>query len=90
MDLESALPQTTVMVVSVTGSTTTGQPLSEDDLEECLKVTFAGTGGAKINKSPRPTPSYYRNLLCLWLVWIHACDVCTYNLLVLVRAWYLL
>ena len=38
MDLESALPQTTVMVVSVTGSTTSGQPLSEDDLEECLKV----------------------------------------------------
>ena len=38
VDLESALPQTTVMVVSVTGSTTSGRPLPEEDLEECLKV----------------------------------------------------
>lgn len=38
VDLESALPQTTVMVVSVTGSTTSGQPLSEQALQECLKV----------------------------------------------------
>eukprot|EP00752_Nemacystus_decipiens_P014672 g13068.t1 len=37
VDLESALPQTTVMVVSVTGSTTSGRPLSEEDLEECIK-----------------------------------------------------
>lgn len=38
VELESALPQTTVMVVSVTGSTTSGQPLTEEDLQECLKV----------------------------------------------------
>lgn len=38
MELDSALPQTTVMVVSVTGSTTSGQPLSEEDLHECIKV----------------------------------------------------
>lgn len=38
VDLESALPQTTVMVVSVTGSTTSGRPLSEEDLQQCLKV----------------------------------------------------
>lgn len=38
VDLESALPQTTVMVVSVTGSTTSGRPLPEADLQECLKV----------------------------------------------------
>ncbi|CAN0166807.1 unnamed protein product [Scytosiphon promiscuus] len=37
VDLESALPQTTVMVVSVTGSTTSGQALSEQALQECLK-----------------------------------------------------
>ncbi|CAN0395264.1 unnamed protein product [Pylaiella littoralis] len=37
VELESALPQTTVMVVSVTGSTTSGQPLTEEDLQECLK-----------------------------------------------------
>ena len=46
MDLESALPQTTVMVVSVTGSTTSGQPPSEQDLQECLKVMgWMGRGG---------------------------------------------
>ncbi|CAN0438194.1 unnamed protein product, partial [Ectocarpus sp. 8 AP-2014] len=38
VELDSALPQTTVMVVSVTGSTTSGQPLSEEDLHECIKV----------------------------------------------------
>ncbi|CAM9410904.1 unnamed protein product [Ectocarpus sp. 4 AP-2014] len=37
VELDSALPQTTVMVVSVTGSTTSGQPLSEEDLHECIK-----------------------------------------------------
>lgn len=44
VDLESALPQTTVMVVSVTGSTTSGQPLSEQGLRECLKVGLGGFG----------------------------------------------
>lgn len=39
VDLESVLPQTTVMVVSVTGSTTSGRPLSEEDLQECIKVS---------------------------------------------------
>lgn len=38
VDLESVLPQTTVMVVSVTGSTTSGQALSEEDLQESLQV----------------------------------------------------
>ncbi|CAM9636937.1 unnamed protein product, partial [Discosporangium mesarthrocarpum] len=36
VDLDSVLPQTTVMVVSVTGSTTSGTPLEEEVLAECL------------------------------------------------------
>lgn len=39
VDLDSVLPQTTVMVVSVTGSTTSGKPLSEEDLRQCLRVS---------------------------------------------------
>ncbi|WZN61233.1 U4/U6 small nuclear ribonucleoprotein Prp31 [Chloropicon roscoffensis] len=37
LDLGSVLPSATVMVVSVTASTTTGRPLPERDLAECLK-----------------------------------------------------
>lgn len=37
LDLNDLLPAASVMVVSVTGSTTSGQPLSEQDLEDCFK-----------------------------------------------------
>mmetsp|Transcript_8881 Transcript_8881/g.16648 ORF Transcript_8881/g.16648 Transcript_8881/m.16648 type:complete len:519 (-) Transcript_8881:1611-3167(-) len=37
IDLNDLLPSATVMVVSVTGSTTAGQPLSPGDLEDCCK-----------------------------------------------------
>mmetsp|Transcript_7347 Transcript_7347/g.9797 ORF Transcript_7347/g.9797 Transcript_7347/m.9797 type:complete len:526 (-) Transcript_7347:298-1875(-) len=36
VDLNDLLPSASVMLVSVTGSTTSGQPLSESDLKECL------------------------------------------------------
>ena len=50
VDLESALPQTTVMVVSVTGSTTSGRPLPETDLQECLKVRAGNTKTNELTK----------------------------------------
>ena len=37
VDLNDLLPSASVMVVSVTGSTTSGQVLSESDLKECFK-----------------------------------------------------
>ena len=37
IDLNDLLPSATVMVVSVTGSTTAGQPLSASDLDDCFK-----------------------------------------------------
>mmetsp|Transcript_27044 Transcript_27044/g.27284 ORF Transcript_27044/g.27284 Transcript_27044/m.27284 type:complete len:498 (-) Transcript_27044:31-1524(-) len=37
IELNDLLPSASVMVVSVTGSTTSGQPLSDEDLEECMK-----------------------------------------------------
>ncbi|KAJ1449241.1 hypothetical protein M885DRAFT_583331 [Pelagophyceae sp. CCMP2097] len=37
VDLSDILPPTVVMVVSVTGSTTSGQPLSEGELDECAR-----------------------------------------------------
>ncbi len=37
VDLSGILPPTVVMVVSVTGSTTSGQPLTESELGECLR-----------------------------------------------------
>eukprot|EP01041_Mallomonas_annulata_P002448 gene2448-4752_t len=37
VELNDLLPSASVMVVSVTGSTTSGQPLASDDLEECNK-----------------------------------------------------
>ena len=37
LDLNDLLPAASVMVVSVTGSTTSGQPLSEQDLQDCFK-----------------------------------------------------
>lgn len=37
VELSDLLPSATVMIVSVTGSTTSGQPLSPDDLAECFK-----------------------------------------------------
>ena len=36
VDLSDLLPPTVVMVVSVTGSTTSGQPLSSSELDECV------------------------------------------------------
>jgi hypothetical protein len=36
VDLTDLLPTATVMVVSVTGSSTSGKPLSDDDLRETL------------------------------------------------------
>lgn len=36
VDLNDLLPPTTVMVISVTGSTTSGQPLADAELEQCL------------------------------------------------------
>lgn len=36
MDLTDLLPTATVMVVSVTGSSTSGKPLTEDALREVL------------------------------------------------------
>jgi U4/U6 small nuclear ribonucleoprotein PRP31 len=38
VELSDLLPSSTVMIVSVTGSTTSGQPLSSEDLTECLKA----------------------------------------------------
>mmetsp|Transcript_23042 Transcript_23042/g.33729 ORF Transcript_23042/g.33729 Transcript_23042/m.33729 type:complete len:503 (-) Transcript_23042:104-1612(-) len=37
IELNDLLPSASVMVVSVTGSTTSGQPLSPSDLEDCFK-----------------------------------------------------
>ena len=37
VELGDLLPSATVMIVSVTGSTTSGQPLSPEDLSECFK-----------------------------------------------------
>jgi U4/U6 small nuclear ribonucleoprotein PRP31 len=37
VELSDLLPSATVMIVSVTGSTTSGQPLSTEDLSECYK-----------------------------------------------------
>ena len=37
VDLSGILPPTVVMVVSVTGSTTSGQPLTDSELGECLR-----------------------------------------------------
>jgi U4/U6 small nuclear ribonucleoprotein PRP31 len=37
IELNDLLPAASVMVVSVTGSTTSGQPLSEQDLQDCFK-----------------------------------------------------
>jgi U4/U6 small nuclear ribonucleoprotein PRP31 len=37
VELSDLLPSATVMIVSVTGSTTSGQPLSPEDLSECYK-----------------------------------------------------
>ena len=37
IDLDDLLSSSTVMIVSVTGSTTSGKPLSEEDLTQCLK-----------------------------------------------------
>lgn len=37
VELSDLLPSATVMIVSVTGSTTSGQPLSPEDLSECFK-----------------------------------------------------
>mmetsp|Transcript_30209 Transcript_30209/g.90817 ORF Transcript_30209/g.90817 Transcript_30209/m.90817 type:complete len:502 (+) Transcript_30209:259-1764(+) len=37
VDLSDVLPPTVVMVVSVTGSTTSGQPLSQKELDECVE-----------------------------------------------------
>jgi U4/U6 small nuclear ribonucleoprotein PRP31 len=37
IELNDLLPSASVMVVSVTGSTTSGQPLSSTDLEDCFK-----------------------------------------------------
>ena len=37
IELDDLLSSSTVMVVSVTGSTTSGKPLSEEDLNQCLK-----------------------------------------------------
>jgi U4/U6 small nuclear ribonucleoprotein PRP31 len=38
VELDGVLPSATIMVVSVTGSTTSGQPLSESDLEKTLRA----------------------------------------------------
>lgn len=38
VDLEGLLPSATIMVVSVTASTTTGKPLSEENLEKTLEA----------------------------------------------------
>jgi U4/U6 small nuclear ribonucleoprotein PRP31 len=38
VDLNDILSSATVMIVSVTGSTTQGQPLSETDLSQCLRA----------------------------------------------------
>ena len=38
VELESVLPNATIMVVSVTGSTTNGQPLSAEDLEATVRA----------------------------------------------------
>lgn len=38
IDLEGLLPSATIMVVSVTASTTTGKPLSEENLEKTLEA----------------------------------------------------
>ena len=37
VDLTDILPSASVMIVSVTGSTTSGQPLSETELHECFQ-----------------------------------------------------
>jgi len=37
VDLADVLPPTVVMVVSVTGSTTSGQPLSDHELDQCVR-----------------------------------------------------
>eukprot|EP01051_Picozoa_sp_SAG22_P015657 SAG22_NODE_2079_length_3040_cov_1.415845_2_plen_376_part_00 len=37
VNLEEVLPSATIMVVSVTGSTTAGKPLSEDELGRCIE-----------------------------------------------------
>ena len=38
VELESVLPSATIMVVSVAGSTTNGQPLSADDLDTTVRA----------------------------------------------------
>lgn len=38
VELDGVLPSATIMVVSVTGSTTNGQPLSEEDLEKTFEA----------------------------------------------------
>jgi U4/U6 small nuclear ribonucleoprotein PRP31 len=37
VNLDELMPSSTVMVVSVTGSTTNGKPLSDEDLQSCLE-----------------------------------------------------
>ena len=38
INLQGILPSATIMVVSVTGSTTNGQPLPDDELEVTLEA----------------------------------------------------
>lgn len=52
VDLNDLLPSASVMIVSVTGSTTSGQPLSEAELHECFQgceeITFLEEAKTKI------------------------------------------
>ena len=42
LELGDILPNASVMIVSVTGSTTSGQPLSEADLADCFRACDEG------------------------------------------------
>ena len=64
LELGDILPNASVMIVSVTGSTTSGQPLSEADLADCFR---ACDEGKYIHCNVLFAPMPFFNLPCIIL-----------------------
>ena len=73
VNLEGILPSATIMVVSVTATTTSGRPLSEDNLKKTLQACDLAL---KLDADKKMVSS-----LCLFPPRMRICDpVCSFDL----------
>ena len=54
VDLDGVLPSATIMVVSVTASTTAGQPLPDAEIEQVRPAAVASTAQGLQSERPQP------------------------------------